>query len=180
MWIRLVGLELVEEVVGQRVERVGLAHGFARKEEGLGVELVGPIVALFPHKLISITQVLFQLWWADLIKDSTDEDRRMEATSSQGSEELAMFRLSWFLSQFVDLRLEESSESPDIAREETLHEVLLRRKKTTSRSPQEIALRQLGIEGTDVTALVSAGRPRRNGYAPLRLTYDPYVGVLEC
>ncbi|CAI0400733.1 unnamed protein product [Linum tenue] len=198
----LVGQEIDQVRVGQRVGVNGLAQDFAMNKDGEGADLFGQVVALSQQNLISKTQLFFQLWWALFawpislflnpcaswnfsgplqIRESCFQQdeynlveyadgRNLGAASLQRSEELGMFRLSRLLSDFVDLRFEDSIESPDISREETLHEVLLRRKKAPSRSPQERALRQLGVERTDVSTLVSTSRPRRNGYAPLRLS----------
>ncbi|CAL1413422.1 unnamed protein product [Linum trigynum] len=104
--------------------------------------------------------------------DETDEASPMAILQATSSEEENMFQYSELLANIVKLGMENSLESPDLPRENTMKEVLSRRKKAPPLSPRERALRLLGIEEGDATSIITAGRPRRNGYAPLRITHD--------
>ncbi|CAI0434897.1 unnamed protein product, partial [Linum tenue] len=77
------------------------------------------------------------------------------------SEEESLLGLSASLAQIVELGMEEVGSSPDLLREKTMKDVLARR-KAPPLSPQERALRQLGVEG-DVDSILMVGRPKRNG-----------------
>ncbi|CAI0434896.1 unnamed protein product, partial [Linum tenue] len=83
------------------------------------------------------------------------------------SEEESLLGLSASLAQIVELGMEEVGSSPDLLREKTMKDVLARR-KAPPLSPQERALRQLGVEG-DVDSILMVGRPKRNGRQSLKI-----------